>query len=137
MQSRPDFALSGAEMRVEGLPEAWSAVSVPSPQANIALGNPFGSGANIAFSSPPLGTCLLLYTVWVTANTAESDVTLKVMRHTTPSNPIYACPRIFIECGPCDWFLCSTGGEMFVNSNRSCNVGVDARAWTGIKGLYR
>ena len=137
MQSEPGFALSGAEMRVEGLPGAWSAVPVPNPQANIVLGNPFGDGAHIAFWPLPSGSCILLYTVWVTANTAVSDVTLKVVRHTTPSNPNFACPRVFIECGSCDIWLCSTGGQMFVNSDRTCNVGTDARTWTGIKYIYR
>lgn len=136
--------LTGAELRVVGLPPEWQVVSVtPNPQSNVSIGSLLGAGANIAFPSDQEGDCIGLYTVVIRATTAATDVTLRVTRHSTPSNPNFPCPVIVPNCWrkaeatpTCFWLVCASGGSMFVNSSANCMVGVQPSTWSALKQLY-
>ena len=132
-----DLPLTGAEFKVEGLPAAWHTSFVPTPQANFVLGDPFGSrGVNIGFPTTVNGDCVLFFTVNVTATNATTDVVLRVVGATPPSFPGFPCPLFIMECGPCEWWECVSGGVLFINSNEDCTVAVQPHTWTEVKSLY-
>ncbi len=121
----------GVEFRVDGLPAGWLYTVTPNPLANTLLGNPMGAGANIAFPRSQSGNCILLYAVTLTPVPSGSEATLRVLRHTIPSNPEWACPRILPDCFE-SWGICVEGGTLLVNST----VGVVRPSWGGVKRLY-
>jgi hypothetical protein len=126
--------LTGAEFRVVGLPSGWSAVSTPTPIADVTIGDPFGAGANIGFLPSVPGTCITLFTVVVTGDTQPA--TLRVERHSQVSNPNFQCP-ILRGADPCFTTYCVTGGTVLVNAGLPCAVGVDRSHWTDVKELYK
>lgn len=130
--SRPD----GAEFRVVGLPDGWHTVSVqPSPAAAIVIGDPLGGGTNIAFPTGQPGPCVNLFTVQVFASNAASEVQLRVVQHSTPSNPLFQCPVMVM-----DWIpftkICVDGGSLLVNSVQNCSVSVTSTTWSMLRRLY-
>lgn len=128
----------GVEMRIVGMPAGWTAVAVPNPAAMVAIGDVLGAGANLAFPSRQPGQCVLFWRVNITAHVPATDVTLRVSRHLNPSNPFFSCPRLAVDCGgACDLRICSLGGEMFINSPRTCTVGVEPSTWSAMKELFR
>jgi len=131
------YGIEGAEFRATGLPVGWTAVSTPAPAASVAIGDPFGSGANIAFSFDQFGSCIALYSVVITANSAESEVRLRVERADPPSRPQYACPLLVANCPACTPTICVSGGEMLVNSTLGCTVATEAVSWGALKSLFR
>lgn len=139
----PSFVtgFSGAEFRVEGLPVGWSAVVTPNPLSNLVIGDPFsGSGVVIGFPAGIQETCIDLFSVVITATTAESDVVLNVQAHNPPTHPQGDdCPSMYPSCdGVCPFTppLCVGGGQLFINSPTDCNVAVRESTWAEIKELY-
>jgi hypothetical protein len=131
------FSLTAAEFRVTGLPIGWSVMATPNANANVVLGNPLDGGVSIGFPSPQLGGCVVLYTLVVTANVPASNVVLRVTEKEPPSSPIRRCPVIWINCVNCQTGVCVDGGEVFINANESCTVGVARRAWSAVRVLFR
>lgn len=133
--------MTGAEFRVDGSPgmgEGWF-MSANSEAPLTSVGNPILGGGNIAFA-----TCQgddehqgfrLLYTVTGFASTVINNRTLKVERHTTPSNPSFPCPLLVLCDSPVFTKLCVPGGEGFVNGG-VCTVGVEQKSWSSVKGLF-
>jgi hypothetical protein len=133
-------AITGAEFKVIGLPDAWNAVSTPNPAANVVEGDPLGAvGARIAFPVRMEGTCITLFSVEVTVSTSLNDVTLQVTHRTPSTNPT-ACPFVLPDCepGPCPFSPppCVAGGEMFINSETDCTVSVENTTWSVVKRVY-
>jgi hypothetical protein len=128
----------GAEFRVSGLPDNWIAVSTAVPEANVVLGTPFGSRANIGFPVEQSGDCSVLYTVEISATSAESELILRVVAGDPPSNPIFDYPFLLPgSASPCDFCVYrADGGELLVNSSNYCTVAVDSETWSAIKKLY-
>jgi hypothetical protein len=126
--------LDGAEFRVVGLPQGWSAVSTPSPAALASVGDPFGDGVGMGFFPPLAGDCILLFTVVITGDT--SPALLQVVRHAHPSNPSWPCPNLR-PGDPCGGRICVGGGSLLVNSGTSCTVGVGSSIWSQVKRLYK
>ena len=134
----PDLSMTGAGLKVVGLPAGWSTVSVPNPQATVSVGDPFGpSGARIFFGSTFLYTCIDLYTVSLTATTPAHEVRLHVEGVTSAWDPALICPWFVPGCTPCDFEICVGGGTLFVNSDSGCSVSIENRNWTRIRTLYR
>jgi hypothetical protein len=131
---------TGAEFRVDGFPSEWFMIGVtPNPQSNIQLGNPMAGGCNIAFPNCQTGTnqVALLYTVQFYAPSLVTERVLSVQRHTTPSNPDFACPRLVTCDAPCFCASCSIGGTAAINFPEHCVVGVASRSWSEVRSLYR
>lgn len=123
---------SGAEYRIGGLPPSWSATATMSPQAVVAIGDPFGLGVNIAFGTAQTG-CVLLHTIQVHDTSALQNVVLTVVAHTTPSHPQYNCPWLYFDCGPCAYLECVDVFSHTLNPT----VSLEEKSWTALKGLYR
>jgi hypothetical protein len=133
------YPILGAYLGVEGLPEGWIATAIPSPAANLSIGDPFGTdGAIVSFPSLQSGPCILLYTVFLRAPGQPASFDLHVIATTLPGTP--ACPAI-IECrgDPCEFIppVCVPGGALLVNSLSDCNVPVASQSWGGTRALYR
>jgi hypothetical protein len=132
----------GAEFKVTGLPPGWMTTSTPNPASHVSDGDPFGPvGTRIAFPQPQPGTCILLFTVSLTATTPANDVTLQVTSRTPPSDPNAPCPNVSPDCtpNPCPFAPnpCVDGGTMFINSSKDCTIGVAPATWSAIRVLYR
>jgi hypothetical protein len=128
---------SGAEFRVAGLPEGWTATSTPNPARSFTLGDPFGSRANIGFWHVQSGDCTLLYTVQVTATSSRSDVVLQVAAGDPPSNPVHSYPLLVPDPDfPCYCVYPADAGAMFINSAIECTVAVELSTWSRVKQLY-
>ena len=131
----PDGIL-GAAFRVTELPVGWTWTFEATPSATFSFGDPLGEiGATVSFPGAMTGPCIELYRVSVTATSDEQDVTLRVTT-ATPSYP--PCSWVAVECGgACDVVECVDGGELFVNSDKDCQVAVEKGTWGTIKELYR
>jgi hypothetical protein len=130
-----------ASLAIAGLPPGWSTIAVPSPAANLSLGDPFApDGSIIAFPELQSGPCILLYTVSLHAAGELESFALRVVAATRPDSPMLGCPTIF-ECDgvPCPFVppICVAGGALLVNSPSGCNVIVTTSSWTAIRGIYR
>jgi hypothetical protein len=61
---RPDCdGLAGAQFRITGLPQGWTAIATPNPIAGIIVGDLFGDGVSIFFNAGQHADPLLLYSV--------------------------------------------------------------------------
>jgi hypothetical protein len=135
--------LSGAEFRVDGLPQGWTALPQPASGAPITIGNPFQGGANIAFGQCQVGTdgAVLLYEVPVFPTTSVHDQYLTVRAHSRPSNPIFNCPLLTLCDLPMFNIVSVAGGQAILNPSReaTCDkaVGVEAKSWSQVKGLFK
>jgi hypothetical protein len=134
--------MTSAGFKIAGLPPEWTAVATPHPDARVAIGSVFGSGASIAFSSAQEQSCSLLYSVMLEAPAAR-EVTdgfvLEVRSPDPPISPESACPWISVVCalGPCDIVYCVDGGRLFVNTPGDCTVDAVSEPWSSIKALFR
>jgi hypothetical protein len=126
----------GAEFRVEGLPAGWVMLSSPSPAAIVAIGDPFGAGANIAFPEYLTSNSVLLYTVTVWPAAAGAEATLQVVSHSTPSDPFLICPVAYVGDCPGPVRACVGGGALFVNQPEPCTVAASQATWSDVKRLY-
>jgi hypothetical protein len=129
------YGISGAELRVVGLPDEWLVVSTPNPIASLTLGDPLGAGANIGFPTGQFGGCVLLYEVSVTPLAPELSAQLAIVPHSSPANPNFPCPVITPDCGPCFTAYCAEPGAMTING--SCFVAVERLTFGRVKMLYR
>jgi len=123
------------EFRIEGLRLGWVAIAVRSPNAQFALGDPFGLGCIIAFSEPQTQECTLLYTVTITPSTPGARSTLRVRPHFSPSDPELTCIRAVSAC-PQSPGICLGGGALLINSDTTCSVVVQPTTWASVKALY-
>lgn len=127
----------GATFAITGLPIGWVATATPAPSANVAIGDPFGSGAVIGFPAQQHGTCILLYTVSLHSPAGQPGVSaLTVGSATMPGFP-QDCPTLRICRPECDFVPpdCVSGGALLINS--PCNVGVARTTWSAIRGVFR
>lgn len=87
LDTNDPWGVSGAELRVAGLPAAWTYVVTPSPASNVSIGDPMGPvGSNIAFPTHTgTGGCFVLYRVAVTATTAVNEIMLMVVARNPPT----------------------------------------------------
>jgi len=111
--------MTGAEFRVEGLPEDWTVFATPNPAAPVALGDPFRvvngvHRANIAFPSCTFGTegRVLLYTVVVIANSVVETGDMVVLGGDPPANPAWPVPLMTL-CDFPDYSIVAAQGDDF------------------------
>lgn len=134
-----DAGITGAEFRVENFPASWFASVIPSPAANIVLGGPLTGGVNIAFpacqTASPSGS-VLLFTVNYFAVTAVDHHVLQVEAHSTPNNPSFNCPLVFLCDNPYFTKLCVPGGRAAFNYPGFDQPAVEATTWSTLKALY-
>ncbi len=113
--------LSAAEFRIEigNLTGWWASYTAPGT-ANLVIGDPIdsdpdpnaGGGIRLAFPmcQAPLNGMVNLGTITM-FNITGSSTSLRVKRHSTPSNPTYMCP-LFVLCDdPVFSKLCMSAGE--------------------------
>jgi hypothetical protein len=133
--------LTGAVLRVEGLPTGWVASVQANPQATVVSGDLLASGASISFAAFIPTGCVDLFTLQLIATSTVQDAMMRVTSHTTPICPQRACPVVHYTCGPaCDpdpCGLCVRGGTLRINSSQTCEVAVGPRSWSTIKSLYK
>jgi hypothetical protein len=126
----------GAEFRITGLPEGWTAISTPNPAANLVLGDPFGNRANIAFDEVFTGDCTLLYTTEITATSTEDNVVLQVAAGDPPSSHENDFPLLVPGDVPCYCVYRADPGVLFINSVTECTVAIQPSTWSRVKQLY-
>jgi hypothetical protein len=131
--------LTGAAFSISGLPVGWMTTVTPSPQAVVAIGNPFTGGAYLAFQSAQYGYTILLYTITVTATppTSSAMLTVQAPSEPFPWSSIY-CPYISGTGGcPCDPdAACVTGGAFYINASGDCLLAVAPVTWSQVRMLY-
>ncbi len=132
----PVTGITGAEFRVAGLPGGWFAISTPNPASNLSLGDPFTTGANIAFPTCQAGGPVTLYTVTLIATSVVTDGLFEVVAKTPPSNPNFDCPLVTLCDAPAFTKVCVGGGAAFLNSSNECTVAVEETSWSRLKALY-
>jgi hypothetical protein len=127
--------LTTAEFRMDGFPAGWFPTVTANPLANVTLGSPISGGCNIGFPScQNLSGRVLLYTISYFATSIVPETYLKIDRHTSPTNPLFACPLITL-CDANFTKFCIGGGQAVLNG-RPCTISVDRATWTTVKGLY-
>jgi hypothetical protein len=88
----------------------------------------------------------------------NSEIALKVIKHSTPSNQFFQCPLLTLCDDPAFTKVCvgnsftlcknpeppfpvnatcSTSGQAFINGSRNCSVGVQESNWSAVKSLFR
>lgn len=134
--------ISGAEFRVLGLPASWNTIYVPmvvEPSPGLlVVGDPFGSGVNVAFASgcSSTGGCVPLFTCYVTPFATEPNVRMSIRFRPTPWNCGALCCPILWRCDPPEYtVMCVLGGEAVFNGP-PCTVGVEQATWTQVRRLY-
>jgi hypothetical protein len=139
-----ECGVTGAELRLLGMPSDWYASAVV-PTGAINLGDVLGSrGANMAYGScqRPGSSPVLLYTVQVLATSVVSDHMLRITARTPPANPNFDCPLITLCDVPQFSIVCMAGSMAWINpsTDAACHdvsVSIEPRAWGAVKDLYR
>lgn len=131
--------LAGAEFRFDGVPTAWEAYAVPSPDL-LALGNPFGDGVVAGFPCKSSnGDKVLLYTVVIIAHEDVTDVRFNVEMRNPPLN--FECPLVVACDEPEFTKYCVETSACFVNatSRTPCAtpLAIEEVTWSAMKELYR
>jgi hypothetical protein len=127
-----------AYLSVADLPMGWAATAVPSPSANVAIGDPFGpNGSVLSFPKLQGRSCVLLYTVSIQASADVMPFMLRVGPSTVPSFPMLGCPALYVCDSGCDFVppTCVAGGALLVNT--SCAVSVVTASWSVVRTLYK
>jgi hypothetical protein len=131
--------MTGAELRVVGLPPEWpAAVTTP---ALLSLGDPLGPlGGNVAYADCQAGP-VLLYTISVFATTSVTDHVVQITARTPPANALFNCPLVTLCDVPYFTIVCMAGSQARINPppGAICDLpvlGVEARTWTAVKNLY-
>ena len=148
--------ITGAELRVVGIPADWIATATPA--GAVSLGDPLGPvGGNVAFTScqSPAKGPVLLYTISLFATSSVTDHTIEVIARTPPTNPSFDCPLVTLCDAPLYSIVCMERSRAVVNSradgtcgreHRPSALGPEARelpqslatsTWSTIKRLYR
>jgi hypothetical protein len=133
----PATTFSRASFAIEGLPEGWTSVAVPSPQAIASVGDPLSvAGADISFGFEASGSCFLLYTVTVTAPASGGSAQLRVIHQIPFESGDRICPTL----SPPTWWqdlpACVNAGLLYINMAGDCTVAVVPATWSQMKGLY-
>ena len=136
--------ITGAELRVEGIPAGWVATAT-NPPSNIALGDPLGAvGGNMAYRScqSPLSGTALLYTISVFATTSVTDHAVAITARTPPSNENFDCPAVTLCDDPVYTIACMAGSQARINQSAGtiCDrspLAVESKAWAAMRDLYR
>jgi len=105
--------ITGAEFAILGMPPEMMVSVTPNPASNVTLGNPFGTGCNIAFPTCQTGPLIvLLYTVHLAVPpSGVPHYVLQVTQHQVPSGPNLNCPLV-TKCDPPDFTkVCVVGGR--------------------------
>ena len=125
--------ITGAEFRLDGVPGAWFPSANGRP-GSTTVANPLTGGCNIAFlCDSGSGGVVLLYTVNYFVTSLINDVTIRVDRHTNPSNQNFICPLVTLCDAPAFSARCTRNGEAFINhSGAPCLVGVEPATWSRV-----
>ena len=126
-----------ARFRITGLPTDLYQVSLaPHAGASVA-GDVLGAGCNFYFTSCQGPAGILLYTITVTnLGDVTGDRTLRVERHTMPTNPMFQCP-LLVVCDPPEYTVaCVAGGQAFLNGSNECEIALEDVTWGQVKALY-
>jgi len=120
----PGGGMTGAEFAIRGLDEGnppaqpyyteWR----PNPQATITLGDPLGSGVNVAFADCQTGQFILLGSL-VIINTGDTELRkLQITARQPPNNANFDCP-LLVHCdAPYYTLQCVWGGYAYLNISR-------------------
>ena len=130
---------TGGEFRVDNWPASWSFNTItPNAGANLTLGGPLSGGCNIAFPAcqPGSGGVVLLYAVNTLPLDAQSNRTVAVLKHTSPSNINFQCPLMRLCDIPVFTKICVSGGQAKINGPGNCTVAVERKTWSNVKALY-
>jgi hypothetical protein len=145
--------ITGVEFRVDNSNNsAYSISATPSPEANVALGQPFASyynpipGANLAFPTCQTGPRVKLYSLLIQENSSAADVNLTVRQHYQPSNEAYRCPLAVLCDAPVYTLVCIGARESdhwraVINPSDGVSgdcypVAVQPTSWSTVKSLY-
>jgi hypothetical protein len=111
--------ISGAEFRIDGLPEddAWSFQFVPNPAANLVLGSPTADGVDIAFPACQTGAfgLVLLGTVTGVNQSDSQGYALHARARIPPSNASFDCPLVTL-CDAQFTKVCVSSNALLLNA---------------------
>src|SRR5262249_17373898 len=136
--------ISHAEFRIEGAenhPE-WFVTVVAYPGAT-AIGDLFGAGLSVGFPAcMPSANGILLVTVQILP---FAPIPRAIWRIAAPAQSLIPCASV-TTCDAPPRIEATESYVFFASSNdcasddpgfSTCTVGVEARAWTDVKSLYR
>jgi len=135
-----ECGIAGAELRLTGFPPSWL-VSANAPPNAIVLGNVFGGGATMGFTSCQSGApgSVLLFTLAMLVGDPVSDLEIQVLPRTPSPNPLFPCPLVTL-CDPFFIIVCVEGRSMTLNpapgSECDIPIGVQRVTWSRIKRMY-
>ena len=128
----------GAEFRLDNFPSDWFVTPVANPAASLILGGPLAGGTSIAFDtcqSPGVpATPVLLFTLNYFATSVHDQHVVRVLQHSTPSNPAFQCPLVVLCDAPTYTKLCVTGG--LAAFNWPGFTAVTPSTWSAVKSLF-
>ena len=135
--------ITGAEFRVLGFPAEWFPTATPPPPGSFVLGEPFGNGVNIAFSTCQMNDTdvvqLLHYVVFPT--TAVTNHALSIVARNPPSNASHPWPLFVLCAAPVYAVTRVDAVNAILNPTMPapCDkvVGVTPATWTVVKDLFR
>jgi hypothetical protein len=128
-------SIRGGELRLDGVPDDWTVISLPS-LGSFSAGSLFGAeGAQLTFDRNYKAPHLFLYTVLISAHSARNDVVIRVRPRAEPSFGL-SCPMAYLA-GSDPPAMCAEGGSLFINSTLDCNVGVQPSSWSAVRRLYQ
>ena len=139
--------ITGVEFRVDNSnASAYSVASSPSPNATIALGDPFFIGCNMAFQDCQTGPRVQLYSLVILEQAHTADVTLTVRQKYEPSNEAYPCALAVLCDAPTYTVVCvgapySDHWRAVINPSDGISgvcqpVAVQPTSWSTVKSLY-
>jgi hypothetical protein len=119
----PGGGVTGAEFSLRGLggligmPPVGSYIfnATSNPDASVALGDPLGGGANIAFASCQTGSFVWLYSFQF-INFGDTELRqLHVAARQPPTNSNFDCPLVVLCNAPIFTAMCVGAGSAFLN----------------------
>lgn len=128
--------VTAAEFRINGLPNGWTTLVRPNPEASVVSGDLFGAGARIAFpaceagNQPPL---LELFEFDLTPTDDTRDVLINVAA-TIPPDPELDCALVR-RCDASMSKTCVNGFGAWINGG-GCPLAVESVTWGRVKALY-
>ena len=129
---------AGAGFRIAGLTGDWLVAWEANPQANAVIGNPFGSGVQIAFGSASIAPSVKLFSMWVEYLPPGDPPppTLRVVAPDPPFSTYFPCPTVIGgDCLHDDPVAGAAGGLLYVNGDSDCVSGLAADSWAAVKRL--
>lgn len=129
-------SIRGGELRLEGVPEDWLVISLPS-LGSFSSGSLFGAeGAQLTFDKNYSAAHLFLYTILIAAHSERRDVVIRVGPRAAPSHGL-DCPMIYLADAAVPPARCAEAGSLFINSSSECNVSVLQSTWSAVRRLYQ